>query len=54
MSAVKVDRMKVHFKHIGKPGKVALRWSALNGRYEEVDPEYVTQWQDNDHEADAW
>ena len=35
---MKVDGMKVHF-------------SGLNGRYAEVGPEYVTHWQDNDHEA---
>ncbi len=40
---------KVRFKHIGKPGKVALRWSALNGRYAEVGPDCVRHWQDDDH-----
>ncbi len=44
---------KVRFKYIGKPGKAALRWSTLNGRYEELNHEYVTHWQDHDHEGDA-
>ena len=34
---------KVRFRHLGKPGKVALRWNPVNGQYADVDVAGVMQ-----------
>jgi twinkle protein len=45
---VRLYVQKIRFREVGKIGMVPLRWSKLNGRYEEVMPEpAAAHWQES-------